>query len=184
VLALILSDVVGNNLAAIASGPTVLDAAHPAAALAVVDQYDLRGQLPAAVMQRLTHGTGPIGEPPAKVENRLVETSSESLTDYLCIYKTYLLDKSSQQFYYERSGRYTRTFSSKLVDIKTAFFSGPCIWTYLEYSTTVNDSTSQNIIIDEYYAKEIGLVKIQHQVQSIVNGAIKSDSIVRKYRVF
>lgn len=73
VLALILSDVIGNPLASIASGPTVVDAAVPAtAALAVVERYELRGQLPAGVLNHLMNGTGPLaGEAPA-VENRLI----------------------------------------------------------------------------------------------------------------
>lgn len=41
VLTLVLSDVVGNSLASIASGPTVLDPVDPAAALAVVQKYNL-----------------------------------------------------------------------------------------------------------------------------------------------
>lgn len=72
VLTLILSDVVGNSLASIASGPTVLDAADPAGALAVVERYSLRGQLPPAVRQRLAHGTGPLGEAKPAVEHRII----------------------------------------------------------------------------------------------------------------
>jgi len=72
VLALILSDVVGNPLASIASGPTVAAAPNAEAALAVVERYNLRGQLPAGVLYYLTHGTGPLrGETP-EVENRLI----------------------------------------------------------------------------------------------------------------
>lgn len=73
VLALILSDVVGNPLASIASGPTVLDAAaETVPALAVVERYDLRAHLPAGVLYHLTHGTGPLTSEAPVVENRLV----------------------------------------------------------------------------------------------------------------
>jgi glycerate 2-kinase len=77
VLALILSDVVGNPLSIIGSGPTVAEAAPGAgAALAVVDKYGLRGQLPAAVLDQLAHGTGPLAEDPPVVENRLIGTNA------------------------------------------------------------------------------------------------------------
>ena len=72
VLALILSDVVGSPLAAIASGPTVLSGPDGGAALAVVDRYGLRAQLPAAVLHALHHGTGPLGGDAPRVENRLI----------------------------------------------------------------------------------------------------------------
>lgn len=75
-LALILSDVVGSPLSAIASGPTVLGAADSAAprgaALAVVERYGLRQQLPAGVLQALQHGTGPLADEAPRVENRLI----------------------------------------------------------------------------------------------------------------
>ncbi|MCC7361216.1 MAG: DUF4147 domain-containing protein [Anaerolineales bacterium] len=78
-LALILSDVVGNPLASIASGPTVVDAPPEAtAALAVVERYGLRDQLPAGALYYLTHGTGPLpGEAP-RVENRLVGSNRQA----------------------------------------------------------------------------------------------------------
>ena len=53
VLGLILSDVVGNPLDIIASGPTVPATASPQAALAVVEKYHLRSALPSAVLRRL-----------------------------------------------------------------------------------------------------------------------------------
>ncbi len=53
VLGLILSDVVGNPLDSIASGPTVPDTASPRAALAVVEKYHLRSALPPAVLRHL-----------------------------------------------------------------------------------------------------------------------------------
>lgn len=83
VLGLILSDVVGSPLEAIASGPTVLGALDSGAALAVLERYGLAHQLPAAVLRSLQHGTAglpdragapagaPTGEVP-RVENRLI----------------------------------------------------------------------------------------------------------------
>jgi glycerate 2-kinase len=56
VLALVLSDVVGNPLDVIASGPTVPDTTSFADAYAIVDEYGLWDQLPDAVARRLRAG--------------------------------------------------------------------------------------------------------------------------------
>ncbi len=56
VVTLILSDVLGNPLDSIASGPTVPDPTTFADALRVVDRYGLRGALPASVRRRLERG--------------------------------------------------------------------------------------------------------------------------------
>ena len=53
VLGLILSDVVGNPLDLIASGPTLLAAAKPQEALAIIEKYHLRSSLPSIVIRRL-----------------------------------------------------------------------------------------------------------------------------------
>lgn len=53
---LILSDVVGNPLDVIASGPTVPDPTTFGEALAVLDRYDLREKIPAAVVDHLEGG--------------------------------------------------------------------------------------------------------------------------------
>jgi len=52
-LSLILSDVVGDDLDVIASGPTVPDSGTPAEALATLDRYELAGRIPATVMALL-----------------------------------------------------------------------------------------------------------------------------------
>jgi glycerate 2-kinase len=56
VITLVLSDVVGNPLDAIASGPTVPDTSTWAEAAAVFDRYGLWDQVPAAVARRLIEG--------------------------------------------------------------------------------------------------------------------------------
>lgn len=65
VITLILSDVLGNPLDAIASGPTVPDPTTFTDALAVVDRYELRGTLPASVSAHLEAGAaGRVPETP------------------------------------------------------------------------------------------------------------------------
>ncbi len=56
VVSLILSDVVGNPLEAIASGPTAPDPSTCADALAVLDKYKLHGKVPESVMSTLKSG--------------------------------------------------------------------------------------------------------------------------------
>ena len=72
VLALILSDVVGSPLSAIASGPTVPGAPVGRAARAVVERFGLQSKLPAAVLQAVQHGTSPLTGDPPRVDNRLI----------------------------------------------------------------------------------------------------------------
>ncbi|HMA36114.1 MAG TPA: glycerate-2-kinase family protein, partial [Chloroflexia bacterium] len=65
VVALVLSDVVGNPLDVIASGPTTPDPTTYAEALDVLDRYQLRSQVPAAVCQHLEAGAaGTLPETP------------------------------------------------------------------------------------------------------------------------
>lgn len=83
VLGLIISDVVGNSLETIASGPTVPTTATARDALAVVEKYHLEAVLPAAVMACLTTDDGPqtadrrrssvVGRP--SIENRLIASN-------------------------------------------------------------------------------------------------------------
>lgn len=78
VLGLILSDVVGSPLAAVASGPTVLNMPDAGAALAVVDRYGLKNKLPASVVHAMQHGTNPLSGEPPRVENRLIGSNRQA----------------------------------------------------------------------------------------------------------
>ncbi len=65
VVALMLSDVIGDDLDVIGSGPTAPDASTFLQARAVLDKYDLAGRVPAAVLQRIEAGVrGEIAETP------------------------------------------------------------------------------------------------------------------------
>ena len=75
VLGLILSDVVGNPLDSIASGPTVPATASPRAALAVVERYHLRGRLPHTVLQHLESALSTSVEFVPSVDNRLIASN-------------------------------------------------------------------------------------------------------------
>jgi hydroxypyruvate reductase len=93
VLALILTDVIGNRLDIIASGPTAPAASTPQDALAVIEKYDLRDHLPAAVLRHLEsassqdrpRASAPLGPlrhlesvpsvDPPPVENRLIASN-------------------------------------------------------------------------------------------------------------
>ena len=71
VATLILSDIVGDPLDAIASGPTVPDPTTYADALGILDKYRIRGEIPAAIRDRLEIGArGEIPETP-KPDDRL-----------------------------------------------------------------------------------------------------------------
>ncbi len=65
IVALILSDVIGDDLSVIASGPTVPDPSTFAEAWRIIEQFDLAAQLPAAVRARLSRGaSGEIADTP------------------------------------------------------------------------------------------------------------------------
>jgi glycerate 2-kinase len=83
VLSLILSDVVGNDLDVIGSGPTAPDASTFADAFAVLEKYELRDRVPARVRERMKNGAretpkaaDPIFE---NVENIIVGSNQKSL---------------------------------------------------------------------------------------------------------
>lgn len=65
VFTLILSDIVGDPLDAIASGPTVPDPTTYADALAILDKYRIRGEIPSSIRRHLEAGAaGKISETP------------------------------------------------------------------------------------------------------------------------
>jgi hydroxypyruvate reductase/glycerate 2-kinase len=81
---LILSDVIGDPIDVIASGPTAPDPTTFADALAVLERYQLTGQVPAAVLAHLRRGAaGAVGETPkqlpANVHNLILANNARSL---------------------------------------------------------------------------------------------------------
>jgi len=87
VMALILSDIVGDPLDAIASGPTVPDPTTYQDALGILDKYRIRGEIPASVRGRLEVGArGELPETPkpddplfAQVTNVIVGSNIQAL---------------------------------------------------------------------------------------------------------
>lgn len=83
VLSLILSDVVGDDLDVIGSGPTAPDASTFQDAFAVLEKYELRDRVPARVRERLrtgAHETPKAADPLfEKVENIIVGSNQKSL---------------------------------------------------------------------------------------------------------
>lgn len=82
ILSLILSDVVGNPLEAIASGPTIRNPTSNADALSVLAKYDLMEKVPAAIRHRLESGLETATPDPAgfeRVENILVGSNAIAL---------------------------------------------------------------------------------------------------------
>jgi hydroxypyruvate reductase len=83
VLTLILSDVVGDDLDAIGSGPTAPDASTFEDALAVLDKYDLRARVPRRVLDRLKNGDCETPKPGDRlfenVENIVIGNNQKSL---------------------------------------------------------------------------------------------------------
>jgi hydroxypyruvate reductase len=83
VLSLILSDVVGDDLDVIGSGPTAPDASTFEDAFAVLEKYELRDRVPARVRERMKNGARetPKGADPIfeNVENIIVGSNQKSL---------------------------------------------------------------------------------------------------------
>lgn len=86
-ISLILSDVIGDDLDVIASGPTAPDPTTYRDALAVLQHYDLMGQIPAEVADHLARGTrGDLAETPKsgaaafqRVENHIIGSNRVAL---------------------------------------------------------------------------------------------------------
>jgi glycerate 2-kinase len=78
--ALLLSDVVGDNLDVIGSGPTAPDASTFATALAILDKFGIRQCVPAPVRERLERGlAGLIEETPKQTAARNIVIGSNRL---------------------------------------------------------------------------------------------------------
>ncbi len=83
-LSLIISDVVGDPLDVIASGPTAPDPTTFADALRVLEKFDLRGRAPASILDHLERGSrGEIPETlktvPANIVNSIIASNAISL---------------------------------------------------------------------------------------------------------
>jgi hydroxypyruvate reductase/glycerate 2-kinase len=81
---LIISDVVGDPLDVIASGPTAPDPTTYSDALAVIDRYDLRQRVPPAVIDVLARGAAgelpeTVKELPPTVHNVVIGTNADAL---------------------------------------------------------------------------------------------------------
>jgi glycerate 2-kinase len=75
IVSLILSDVVGNPLDVIASGPTVPDTTTFADAYSVIEKYGLLGELPRPIVERLRQGKeGLIAETPKEGDESFTQT--------------------------------------------------------------------------------------------------------------
>ena len=87
VASLILSDIVGDPLDAIASGPTVPDPTTYADALGILDKYRIRGEVPGTIRSRLEAGArGDLPETPkpddplfSRVQNLIVGSNIQAL---------------------------------------------------------------------------------------------------------
>ena len=81
VTALILSDVVGDDLSAIASGPTAAPIGDAAAAMALLHKVDLWDRVPQPVRDHLM--AAPVPEPLPRADNRLVGSNGQSVAAML-----------------------------------------------------------------------------------------------------
>lgn len=74
VISLILSDVIGNPLEAIASGPTYPNPTANADALAILKKYHIEKKVPGSILQTLKSGSklSGSGEPASRVQNMII----------------------------------------------------------------------------------------------------------------
>lgn len=79
VISLILSDVVGDSLEAIASGPTAPDPTTYADVLSIIEKYELKDKIPASVIPALRETAKPDAPKFKTVQNHLVGSNSIAL---------------------------------------------------------------------------------------------------------
>ncbi|MDL1941644.1 DUF4147 domain-containing protein [Chloroflexi bacterium CFX2] len=78
-VSLILSDVVGDSLEAIASGPTAPDPSTKADALVILEKYDLPAKVPASVIRAMRETAKPADSVFERVQNALVASNAIAL---------------------------------------------------------------------------------------------------------
>ena len=79
VISLILSDVVGDPLEAIASGPTASDPTTCADALTVIEKYDLTNKIPSSVLRALNETLKPADPIFGRVQNTIIASNEIAL---------------------------------------------------------------------------------------------------------
>lgn len=79
VVTLLLSDVVGDQLEAIASGPTAPDPTTQADALAVIEKYGLKDKIPASIVPAFTETFKPDNPIFEKVQNTIIASNALAL---------------------------------------------------------------------------------------------------------
>lgn len=79
VVALLLSDVVGDSLEAIASGPTAPDPTTLADSTSIIEKYDLQNNIPASIIPALTETWKPDDAIFEKVRNTIIASNSIAL---------------------------------------------------------------------------------------------------------
>ena len=79
VISLLLSDVVGDSLEAIASGPTVPDPTTLADSISIIEKYDLTNKIPASIVSALTETLKPDDPIFQKVQNTVIASNSIAL---------------------------------------------------------------------------------------------------------
>ncbi len=136
-----------------------------------------------AIGYKLTDNMGNLSWRDFVIEPNKLKASSDSANHFLSFYKSDLMSDSIQRYYIDKSGNYTRYFSSKLVDIETGYFKGKCLWTFLEFTEILNNLITKRTTIDEYYGFKAGLIKIRQEDKFYYNGQILSDSITYRIRV-
>jgi glycerate 2-kinase len=78
-ISLILSDVVGNSLEAIASGPTAPDPSTRAEAFSIIEKYDLSERIPVSIIPALRETAKPAAPVFTRVQNHIIASNEIAL---------------------------------------------------------------------------------------------------------